>query len=35
MREDGALMRHELAYILGQMRIIDVRPILTNCSAYG
>lgn len=29
MREDGALMRHELAYILGQMRNIDACPILT------
>ena len=30
LREDGALMRHELAYILGQMRNHDACPILTS-----
>lgn len=30
MREDGALMRHELAYILGQMRNRDACPFLTS-----
>jgi deoxyhypusine monooxygenase len=29
LREDGALMRHELAYILGQMRSRDACPVLT------
>ena len=29
IREDGALMRHELAYILGQMRNSDACPTLT------